>query len=159
MAGGVFDLKPNFFSVEKVSVEGGAVDLKRLPDGAINIVQLFAPPQKGAIAREKEEAAAEGHPFQFLAKAVALSGFQVKFSDLTVKPDAPIVNLEDMAVSLANVDGKSPMTFDAGLNVREGGQIKAGGTVDPSGPTVESEVQVAELGLAAFQPYVSRWPP
>ena len=102
------------------------MDLKRLPDGAINLVQLFAPPQKGAITREKEEAAAEGHPFQFLAKAVALSGFQVKFSDLTVKPDAPIINLEDMAVSLANVDGKSPMTFDAGLKVREGGQIKAG---------------------------------
>ena len=155
-AGGKYDMKPNFFSVEKVSVEGGAVDLKRLPDGAINIVQLFAPPQKGAIAREKEEAAAEGHPFQFLAKIVALSGFQVKFSDLTVKPDAPIVNLEEMAVSLANVDGKSPMTFDASLKVREGGQIKAGGTVDPSVPTVESEVQVAELGLAAFQPYVSQ---
>ena len=156
LAGGAYDLKPNFFSVEKVSVEGGAVDLKRLPDGAINIVQLFAPPQKGAIAREKEEAAAEGRPFQFLAKAVTLSGFQVKFSDLTVKPDAPIINLEEMAVSLANVDGKSPMTFDASLKVREGGQIKAGGTVDPSGPTVESEVQVAELGLAAFQPYVSQ---
>jgi Domain of Unknown Function (DUF748) len=156
LEGGVYDLKPNAFSVEKVSVEGGAVDLKRQPDGAINIVQLFAPPQKGAITREKEEAAAEGRPFQLLAKAVTLSGFQVKFSDLTVKPDAPIINLDDMAVSLANVDGKSPMTFDASLKVREGGQIKAGGTVDPSGPTVECEVQVAELGLAAFQPYVSQ---
>jgi hypothetical protein len=122
-------------------------------------VQLFAPPQKGAIAREKEEAAAEGRPFQFLAKAVTLSGFQVKFSDLTVKPDAPIINLEEMAVSLANVDGKSPMTFDASLKVREGGQIKAGGTVDPSGPTVESEVQVAELALRPSSRTSARRPP
>jgi len=156
LADGVYDLKPNALSLERVSIEGGMVDLKRLPDGAINIVQLFAPPQKGAIAREKEEAAAEGHPFQFLAKDVALAGFQVKFSDLTVKPENPIIHVDDLAVSLANVDGKSPMTFDASFKVREGGQIKAGGTVDPSGPTVESEVQVAELGLTAFQPYVSQ---
>jgi hypothetical protein len=155
LAGGAYDLTPNAFSVEKVSVEGGAVDLKRLPDGAINLVQLFAPPQKGAIAKGKEEAAAEGHPFQFMAKTVALSGFQVKFSDLTVKPEAPIINIDDLSVTLANADGKSPMAFDASLKVREGGQIKAGGTVDPSGPTVESEVQVTELGLTAFQPYVT----
>jgi hypothetical protein len=156
LSGGAYDLKPNFFSVEKVSIEGGAVDLKRLPDGAINLVQLFAPPQKGAIAKEKEEAAAEGHPFQFLAKAVALAGFQVKFSDLAVKPEAPIINIDDLTVSLANVDGKSPMTFDAGLNVREGGQIKASGTVNPAEPTVETDIEVSKLELAAFQPYLSQ---
>ncbi len=156
LEGGAYDLQPNDFRVETVSVEGGVVDLKRLPDGAINLALMFAPPQKGAIARGTEDAAAEGHPLQFLAKTIALSGFQVKFSDLTVKPEAPIINLEDMAVALSNVDGKSPMTFDASFKVREGGRIKASGTVDPSGPSVESEVEVAELGLTAFQPYVSQ---
>jgi len=43
----------------------------------------------------------------------------------------------------------------AGLKIREGGQIKAAGKVDPAGPAVESEVQVTELGLTAFQPYVN----
>jgi hypothetical protein len=156
LAGGAYDLTSNAFGVDKVSVEGGRVDLKRLPDGAINLALLAAPPQKGAVAREKDEAAAVGHPFQFLAKIVTVSGFQVKFTDLTVKPDASIINLDDLAASLANVDGKSPMTFEVGLKVREGGQIRAGGTIDPSGPTVESEVQVAELGLTAFQPYISQ---
>jgi hypothetical protein len=61
-----------------------------------------------------------------------------------------------MAVVLTNVDGKSPMTFEAGLKIREGGQIKAAGTVDPSLPSVESEVQVEELGLKVFQPYVGQ---
>ncbi len=156
LAGGAYDLKPNDFRIENVSVEGGAVDLKRLPDGDINLALMFAPPQKGAIARGKEKATAKGNPFQFLAKTVDLSGFQVKFSDLTVKPDAPVINLEDMAVSLENVDGKSPMTFDADIKVSEGGQIKANGTVDPSGQTVESDVEVKALGLTAFQPYVSQ---
>jgi hypothetical protein len=156
LEGGAYSLQPNDFRIETVSVEGGTVDLKRMSDGAINLALMFAPPQKGAIARGTEEAAAHGNPFQFLAKAVLLSGFQLKISDLTVKPEAPIINLEEMAVALANVDGKSPMTFDAGFKVREGGRIKANGTVDPSGPTVKSEVEVAELGLTAFQPYVSQ---
>ena len=89
LAGGAYDLTPNDLRIEKVSIESGIVDLKRMPDGSINMVQLFAPPQKGAIKREDEKAAAEGHPFQFLAKAVALTGFQVKFSDLTVRPGEP----------------------------------------------------------------------
>jgi hypothetical protein len=155
LEGGAYDLAPNSFTAEKIAIEGGGVDLWRQADGAINLALLFVPPEKGAIARERQEAAAEGHPFQFLAKTVSLAGLKAAFSDLSVRPDGPIVNLEDIAVALNNVDGKSPMTFEAGLKVREGGQIKVSGKVDPSGPAVESEVQVTELGLMAFQPYVN----
>jgi hypothetical protein len=155
LEGGAYDLAPNSFTAEKIAIEGGGVDLWRQADGAINLALLFVPPEKGAIARERQEAAAEGHPFQFLAKTVSLAGLKAAFSDLSVRPDGPIVNLEDIAVALNNVDGKSPMTFEAGLKVREGGQIKVSGKVDPSGLAVESEVQVTELGLMAFQPYVN----
>jgi hypothetical protein len=155
LEGGVYNLEPNSFTTDKVTVAGGGIDLRRQADGAINLALLFLPPQKGAIARERQEAAAEGHPFQFLAKTVSLSRLQAAFSDLSVRPEGPIVNLEDIAVVLNNVDGKSPMSFDAGLKVREGGQIKAAGKVDPTGPTLEAEIQVAELGLTAFQPYVN----
>ncbi len=155
LEGGAYDLAPNSFTAEKIAIEGGGVDLRRQADGAINLALLFVPPEKGAIARERQEAAAEGHPFQFLAKTVSLAGLKAAFSDFSVRPDGPIVNLEDIAVALNNVDGRSPMTFDVGLKIREGGQIKAAGKVDPAGPTVESEVQVTELGLTAFQPYVN----
>ncbi len=156
LVGGAYDLAPNSFTAEKIAIEGGEVDLRRQADGATNLALLFLPPQKGAIARERQEAAAEGHPFQFLTQTVSLSGLKAAFSDLSVRPDGPIVNLEDIAVVLNNVDGKSPMTFDAGLKIREGGQIKVAGKVDPSGPAVEAEVQVAELGLTAFQPYINQ---
>ena len=48
------------------------------------------------------------------------------------------------------------MTFDMGLKVREGGQIKTTGTVNPALPSVQSEIQVADLGLSPFQPYVDQ---
>jgi hypothetical protein len=153
--GGAYDLEPNSFAADKIAIEGGAIDLRRQADGAINLALLFAPPQKGAIARERQEAAAEGHPLRFLAKTISVAGLQTAFSDLAVRPDGPIVNLEDIAVTLNNVDGKSPMTFDAGLKIREGGQIKAAGKLDPAGPTVESEIQLADLALTALQPYVN----
>ncbi len=156
LAGGAYDLTPNTLSVDTLSIEGGAIDLKRETDGSINLVLLAAPPEKGAVAREATEAAAEGHPFRFLVKTVAVSGLETVFSDLSVKPGEPILTLEEMAVVLNNVDGTSPMKFEADLKIREGGQIKAAGTVDPSLPSVESEVQVADLGLKVFQPYVGQ---
>jgi uncharacterized protein involved in outer membrane biogenesis len=154
LEGGAYDLEPNRLAVERIAIAGGGIDLRRQADGAINLALLFLPPQKGAIARERQEAAVEGHPFQFSVKTVSVSGLQTAFSDFLVKPDGPILNMEDIAVVLNNVDGKSPMTFDAGLKIREGGEIKASGKVDPTGPTVEAEIQVADLGLTAFQPYV-----
>jgi hypothetical protein len=81
---------------------------------------------------------------------------KVKFSDFTVKPEAPIINLEEMTVSLANVDGRSPMTFVVGLNVGEGGQIIARGTVTPSESAVETDIEVSKLELVPFQPYLSQ---
>jgi len=156
LAGGAYDLALNTLTVDNVSIDGGDIDLKREADGKINLVLLAAPPEKGAIALEPREAAVEGHPFRFLIKTVAVSGLGAAFSDISVKPVEPILNLEDIGVALTNVDGKSPMKFEAGLKIREGGQIRVAGTVDPSLPSVDAEVQLEELSLKEFQPYVGQ---
>ncbi|MCU0561421.1 MAG: DUF748 domain-containing protein [Desulfobacterales bacterium] len=156
LTGGAYDLAPNTLTVEKLSVEGGALDLKREADGSINLAVLAAPPEKGAIAREATEAAAEGHPFRFLINTVAVAGLGAAFSDLSVKPEEPLLNLEEIAAVLTHVDGTSPMKFEAGLTIREGGQVKASGTMDPSLPSVDAEVLVGELALKAFQPYIGQ---
>jgi len=152
--GGAYDLEPNRFTVEKIAIDGGAIDLRRQTDGAINLALLLEPPQKGVIARERQEAAVEGHPFQFLAKTVSVAGLQTVFSDLSIRPEGPLLNIDDILVTLNNVDGTSPMTFDASLKIREGGEVKASGKADPAGPAVEADIQVAELGLSTFQPYI-----
>jgi hypothetical protein len=156
LAGGAYDFASNSLTIAKIAIDNGVIDLRRQVDGTINLSLLAAPPRKGAISREVKEATAEGHPFAFLAQTVTIAGLKAFFSDLAVRSDGPLLTLQDIAVVLNNVDGKSPMTFDAGLKVREGGEISASGTVDPSGPTVESEIQVAKVGLTVFQPYVSQ---
>jgi hypothetical protein len=156
LEGGAYDLAANSLSLARVAVAGGSLDVRRQADGAVNLALLLAPPRKGAIARESAEAAAEGHPFQFVAKTVAVTGLQASVSDFTVRPDGPLLNLEEIAASLSDVDGRSPMAFDAALAVVEGGRIQAAGTLAPQGPSVDARIQVADLALAPFQPYVDQ---
>jgi hypothetical protein len=154
LEGGAYDLGANGFTAERIAIEGGAVDLRREADGTVNLALLAAPPVKGEIARETAEAAAEGRPLAFLANTVSVAGLKAAISDLGIKPDGPLLNLEDIAVTLHPVDGRSPMRFEAGLVLREGGRIRAAGNIDPAAPAVEADVQVEGLGLVAFQPYI-----
>ncbi len=160
LQGGAYDLTGNLFTAEKAAAAGGSVDVRRQPDGVLNLMLLFAPPDKGAIVEAIQEAAAEaaaeGHPFRFLVKTAALADFRAALTDEMVKSDGPLLNLDEISAVLSNVDGKSPMTFEAGVQVREGGRMKAAGRIDPSGPAVEAEIQVAELGLVPFQPYLAQ---
>lgn len=154
--GGNYDLAGNRFNAETVSIKGGSADVQRQDNGSLNLTVLFVPPEKGAVAKKYEEAASKGQPFGFLVKTVSLSGLQVAFSDLMVRKGMPVLGLEDVSATLSNVDGMSPMKFDMGVKVREGGRIEIAGTVDPSAASVESEVQVAQLDLLPFQPYIGK---
>jgi hypothetical protein len=156
LEGGAFDLAGNAATAARIAVEGGALDVRLLPDGTVNLARLFAAPEKGANATAPEPAAGAGRPFRFAAGAVSVTGLGAAFTDISVRPDAPLVNLDDFALTLSALDGSSPVKFDARLRVREGGEIKAAGTFDPNGPSVESEIQVADLGLTRFQPYLDR---
>jgi hypothetical protein len=156
LEGGAYDLAANSLSIDRISLDGGGIDIRREADGAMNLALLAAPPQRGAIAKGHAAAAAEGRPFKFLAQAISVSGLKTVFSDRSVQAEGPIVNLEDFALVLKNVDGRSPMTFDMGVKIREGGQIKTTGTVNPALPSVQTEIQVTDLGLAPFQPYLDK---
>jgi hypothetical protein len=153
--GGVYNLSNNRFTADKISVAGGHVDVRRQRDGNLNLAVLFQP-GKGVAAKTSDETATEGQPFGFLVNDVSLSGLQAVFSDLTVREDSPILSLEDVSAAVSNVDGRSPMKFNLGIRVREGGRIEAAGTVDPSAPSVDSEIRVTELGLTPFQPFVGK---
>ena len=156
LEGGAYNLSENRFTAAGVSVEGGRADVRRQPDGSINLASLFQPKEKGAAARGLAEAEKEGRPLDFLVDKVSLSGLQTIFSDLTVRKESSILTLEDISATVSNVDGKSPMKFDLRLQVREGGRIEAAGTADPAAPSVDAEVRVVELGLPPFQPYIGK---
>lgn len=151
---GAYDLAGNRFTLKKLSINGGGIDFLRYADGTNNLTLMAEPPKRETVAEKPEEVPTDGPSFGFRIDTVAVSGLEYAFSDFSVKPDRPIFNLEDIALVYNNVDGKSPMTFDARLKVRQGGQIKASGEIHPSVPSVQADIQVDGLQLPPFQPYI-----
>ena len=154
LEGGVFDLGQRLLTLSRVGFDGGHVDVVREAGGELNLTQLLAPPQSGAVRRRSEEAAARGDPWRYAVKTVEASGITTALYDRTVKTEGPLLTLNPLDISLFDVDGKSPMGFKADIKIDAGGSVAAAGTLDPSGPTVESRIDVAGVALTPLQPYI-----
>jgi hypothetical protein len=154
--GGAYDLGENRFTADTFFVERGSADVELLKDGNLNLAVLFGQDEKKSGAKPPVKTAAQGQEFDFLVRTGSLSGMQVAFSDQATKKGEPLLHLDDISAKVSNVTGRSPMNFNLGVRVREGGRIEASGTLDPSKPSVDSDVLVAGLNLAPFQPYVGK---
>lgn len=154
LEGGVFDLGQRLLTLSRVGFDGGHVDVVREAGGELNLTQLLAPPQSGAVRRGSEEAAAKGNPWRYAVKTIELSGITTAIYDRTVKADGPLLTLNPLDVLLTDIDGKSPMGFKADIKIDAGGSVAAAGTLDPSGPTVESRIDVTGVALTPLQPYI-----
>ena len=154
LEGGVFDLGQRLVTLSRVGFDGGQVDVIREAGGEINLTQLLAPPQSGAVRRGSEEAAIGGNPWRYAVKTVELSGITAAIDDRTVKTDGPLLTLNPLDVLLTDIDGKSPMGFKADVKIDTGGSVAVAGTLDPSGPTVESRIDLTGLALTPLQPYI-----
>ncbi len=158
MKGGRFDLGAMQFTMDSMGLEGGHVNVVREADGAINLARLAPPTQAPTTAVEEKPAIAEtkGPELQFLVDHIDLKDFSTAFTDHTVQADAPVIQLEMIHAALTGADGKSPMDFSAGFRVKEGGAFAAKGIIDPTGPVVQAEFELADLQIPTFQPYVNR---
>ncbi|PKN23312.1 MAG: hypothetical protein CVU64_24120, partial [Deltaproteobacteria bacterium HGW-Deltaproteobacteria-21] len=154
--GGAYDLAENRFTADTFFVETGSADVALLKDGKLNLAVLFGQDEKKSGAKPPVKTAPQRQPFDFLIRTGSLSGMQVAFSDQTIKNGEPLLHLDDISAKVSNVTGSSPMKFNLGVRVREGGRIEASGTLDPSEPSVDSDIRLAGLNLAPLQPYVGK---
>ncbi|MGD8543447.1 MAG: DUF748 domain-containing protein, partial [Desulfobacteraceae bacterium] len=152
LAGGAVDLRGRAFTASRIGLAGGEVDVVRDREGQINLALLLA--ERGAVGRGVEEAAQAGSPWQFASQTIELAGFSVAIRDQTVKPEGALVTLDPLNVTLTGVDGKSPIAFGVDVKVLPGGAVTVQGSADPSQKTVDAEVQVVDLALPPFQPYL-----
>jgi hypothetical protein len=155
VSGGAFDLEARSVSVSRLELTEGMVDLIRGKDSTINLSRMFAsqtPSQETSDKAQKEK----GDPWKFAVETISLSGFKTRVTDLTVNPDNPLIELENIRLTASRFDGKSPFPFEIGLDVVQGGGLSALGKFDPSGIAMESKVTVKDLGLSILQPYLSQ---
>jgi uncharacterized protein involved in outer membrane biogenesis len=161
LEGGTVDLAPREVRLERVTLTGGAAQIKRAADGTVRQLTAFGPAE-GKIRRELaaagEAAAAEGQPWKFALDELALANFAIGLSDEGTQPPVQY-DLEGINVVVKDVsnDGKTPLKVDAKLGVRQGGSLAANATVSPTGESAEAEVKLARFALKPLAPMVAKF--
>lgn len=142
---GAVDLAARHASLGRLYAEGGQLQVTRDRKGQLNILGLL--PKFGASG---------GAPWTAVAKSVELSKFGAEVED---QGTGVKVNVQDLAVKLegAGSDLTRPVRFNAGLNLREGGQFLAQGRVVPASGALEADVRVKQLALAPLQPLLGNY--
>ncbi len=152
--GGMLDMGAHSLTVSRIAMHGGTVEILRDPKGRINLQQLFeqrkSPSEISVPATVKELQPS----WTFLVKSFEIDGLGSNLSDLGMVPDKPIVNIQSFSCRLSDVDGKSPMGFEAGFSLKQGGTLAVHGRVDPAAPSVEANLNLKALSLTPFQPYL-----
>lgn len=149
--GGALDLAARRASVARVTAQGGQLDLSRDQSGQFLFLQGWP-----ATGGSDPAPATEARPWVASVNAVELSKFGALVDDGATGIK---INLQDFYLNLADVgtDLKHPLTFDGGVDVREGGRLTARGSFVPAGGVVDAELALNGLALAPLQPVLDRY--
>ena len=160
--GGQVDLAARRVSVKAVTLEGGDLAVWRTRKGAINLVQLTASGNEGAIRREitkvKEAAEDEQHPWSIHLDAIRMEEFGLQLSDRNLK-DPKRYRLKNISLQITDFQTppKAPFDFNLGLNIAEGGNAVIKGRVDMQAPSVTLSINTDDVALTPLKPYLSEF--
>ena len=152
--GGACDLSARVLTVSRIALNTGRLDAGRDAGGTLNWLQALEPTGAAGDSPEVKGASESGPAWKFLVKSFEVDGFSSRFSDLTTPSDKPVLSLQGLKARLTDIDGKSPMAFTLGFQVEQGGTATVSGTVNPTLPSVEAEVNVSGMVLTSLQPYI-----
>ena len=152
---GTFDLAARRVGVGRLYAEAGQLQLTRDRQGKVTLLGLlpkFAP----ANSQATTPAALPGPAWMASANSVELSRFSADIQD---QGTGVKLHVNDFAVKLAGAssDLTKPVKFDATMDIREGGQLSAQGTVVPDDVAVQADVRIKQLALAPLQPLLAKF--
>lgn len=153
--GGAFDLATRRASLDRLYADGGQLQLTRNRLGRLTILGLL--PSFGAAGPPAAaRPTSTGAPWIAVAKRVELSRFGAEVED---QGTGVKVHVQDLAVKLegASSDLTQSVKFNAGLNLREGGQLSAQGKVVPGSGALDANVKIKQLALAPLQPLLAKY--
>ena len=160
--GGQVDLAARRISVGEISIQGGDAAVWRTPKGAINMVQLTASENEGAIRREigkaKTTAEEEQHPWSVHLGTIRMAAFGVQLSDRSLK-DPKRYQLKNINLQVTDFETppKEPFDFDLALDVAEGGNAEIEGRVDMKTLGVTLNIKADDVALTPLKPYLKEF--
>jgi uncharacterized protein involved in outer membrane biogenesis len=161
LEGGSVDLDRRRIAIPRVAVTGGTAHVIREKDGSLALLDMFdaraqAKPSPAAAADSRKPDAQEPG-WSASLDALNLSGVRVALADRSYDP-ALAYDLENIRIGLKDLrtDGTTPVGFEASLQVKQGGKVRASGSVGIDGSRAAGKVSIERVSLKPLQPAVAR---
>ncbi|HEX7327542.1 MAG TPA: DUF748 domain-containing protein [Casimicrobiaceae bacterium] len=156
------DFLAHAIAIDRIDVDAPHADLRRGPDGQLEIARLFgaagdaAPAPAVSASSGTRAAAAPASPWTITAAAVGVRGGGAEWTDASVTPvfHAAISNLSLDASGLANrtAGGSVKVALDSDL----GAHVDANATLDVPHEAARGSFAVSKLALPPFAPYYAQ---
>lgn len=156
LGGGQLDLSARSLSFDALKLHGARIRAWLDKDKQLNWLGLL--PAAAAPAASTASAPAKQPAWKAAIKSVALDDFALQAADLsTAKPVQ--VDIEKIRATFKDVstDLTKPVVFDAGLSVKQGGQLTLQGSAVPGDPSARGSFNLRDLSLAPAQSYVNEF--
>lgn len=142
LAGGQFDLAQKKFSAESLKLGKPATAITRDAKGVIHLAEAFA-----------RKPTKPSEPSGFLAElgVIELAEGNVSFQDQGIEP-ALTLDFQNIRVAAKDVTNavKAALPFEASLQIKQGGTLRAQGTATPQQQRATVKLDVRNLSLLPF---------
>jgi hypothetical protein len=161
-------------SVASISLRGGRVQVWLDKDGNMSLPRLLAPTEEAtateAVATtagsaapapspspEPASGAATGEDWVVALPLIETSGLEVAFEDRSIEPIVPI-KFAPVDVKITDYDSTlaKPVGLDLHVGIDDSGDLRANGTVDLNTDATAVDLELKDLDLRGFQPYIGR---
>ncbi|MBX3651095.1 MAG: DUF748 domain-containing protein [Burkholderiales bacterium] len=143
LAGGSFDLQKQAIRVENIRLSGGRSEVMRDAEGAFPLLRMFAP---------LKDSPTEKTGFSTVIDRIELSDYTVALSDQGFQPPLAY-ELEKISVSAGSLSmpPEKPLALELSLQVKQGGTLRAKGSVDLKQQAGDLKLELAGLALAPLE--------
>jgi len=127
-------------------------------DGSFNLSKMLLVKTLGEITEQPEEETKHGDRWQVSVVQIELKDYAIKFEDQGTKP-ATQIELSPITLKVEGLKLGTPgkAKIDLQIGVNNSGTIRVNGDLEPEPLSADLELQLTELGLKPFQPYINRF--
>ena len=155
------DMPEQHVGIDALTISGLKAQARTLPDGSINLMQLFAPEAAPAPAPATVAAPAAappalpGKPWTLQLASFDLNGADVDLEDRMQAPTKRFaINPVNLHVQGASLDLAKPLAVKMDAVINGHALVKLAGTVAPEPLTADLDVSVDKASMSYIQPYV-----
>ena len=161
-------------SVASISVKGGRIQAWLDQDGNMSLPRLLAPTEESTAADaaaitegsaapaaspspEPASGAATQEDWVVALPLIETSGLEIDFEDRSIEPVVPI-KFAPVELKITGYESTlaKPVGMDLHVAIDEKGDLRVSGTVDLNTDASLLEVELKDLDLRGFQPYIGR---